>query len=60
MAAKAQQSEQHWWEVLTRNALGRETVHRHRAATAEAAVDTMLGATGIDREEVVEVRVAGT
>jgi hypothetical protein len=43
------------FEITTRNTLGRETVHRHRATTADAAVEAMLDATGLDRERVVEV-----
>lgn len=56
MAAKTttQQKPEPRWEILTRNKLGRETVHRHRAATAEAAIEAMLTTTGVDREQVVD------
>jgi len=55
MAAKTAQQPAPRWEILVRNRLGHETVHRHRGGTAEDAVDAMLGATGLDREQVVEV-----
>lgn len=61
MAAKTTQAQpEPRWEILTRNKLGRETVHRQRAATAEAAVEAMLTATGIEPEQVIEThRVDG-
>jgi len=55
MAAKTAQPPESRWEILTRNRLGHETVHRHRAGTAEDAVDAMLEATGLDREQVIDV-----
>jgi hypothetical protein len=44
------------FEVLTRNRLGRETVHRGRHENAEAAVEAVVADPGIDRDQVVEVR----
>jgi hypothetical protein len=44
------------FEVTTRNRLGRETVHRGRHESADAAVEAVVADPGIERDQVVDVR----
>ena len=47
------------WEVVTRRPDGHETLLRTYAPSGDAAVD-MLEQRGMDRDQVVEARKAGT